>query len=435
MSKITLNFFGEIFSIEKANDLSSLRNEISTLLCLNPQDAAEIILTYKDNENEDKKIISNDNDLNAFFNSKAKIIDLDISQSSQIYKKNLDQLQEEKQKDKDDLEELLKKNDELEKLKETKLMQEKQELQSINLQINELFKRREELNNIILTETNQIVQEQIENDKKIETLQKKLGIPVTVPKRDVRNPLFSQFENMFNFGFHPHAFPHFFNPGFHGRHHRPRRQFGGNSYIGHKKNHNAPEPYNKDDPNKLSEKLKNLTLNEEDPKEDIKEDEKDKNEKRENKVIHYNVICDGCQASPIEGKRYKCKTCGDFDYCEKCYEAFKNSHNHEFLVMEKPDNENIYMSNLNLSVNGYNNFYNQFHNNNLKRRRIENNSTNSNFRNIHFGVACNGCGVSPILGCRYKCSVCDDYDLCEECEKKMAEEHGHNFLKLYESKK
>ena len=164
MSKISLNFFGEIFSIEKANDLSSLRNEISSLLCLNPQDTGEIILTYKDKE--EKKIISNDDDLNTFFNSKTNMIDLDISPSSQIYKKNLDQLQEEKQKDKKDLEELLKKNDELEKLKETKLMPEKQELQSINLQISELFKRREELNNIILSETNEIVQKQVENDKK-----------------------------------------------------------------------------------------------------------------------------------------------------------------------------------------------------------------------------------------------------------------------------
>ena len=435
MSTITLNFFGEIFSVAKKNDLSSLRNEISTLLCLNQEDTAEIILTYKDKENEDKKIISNDEDLNAFFNSKTTVIDLDISQSSQIYQQNLDKLQEEKQKDKKDLEELLKKNDELEKLKETKLMPEKQELQSINLQINELYKRREELNNIILTESNQIVQEQIENDKKIEALQKKLGIPVNVPKRDLKNPLISQFENMFNFGYHPHSFLNFLNPGFHGHHRRPRRQFGAKNYIGHKKNHNVSESYHKVDPNKLTEKLKYLTLNEEDPKEDLKEDQKDKNEKSENKVIHYNVICDGCQANPIEGKRYNCKTCDNFDYCERCYEAFKNSHNHEFSVMEKPDNENIYMSNLNLSVNGYNNFNILFHNNNMKGRRIENNGTNSNFRNIHFGVACNGCGVSPILGTRYKCSVCDDYDLCEECEKKLAEEHGHPFLKINENKK
>ena len=425
MSTITLNFFGEIFSVEKANDLSSLRNQISILLCLNPQDAAEIILTYKDNDN--KKIISNDDDLNAFFNSKETVIDLDISQSSQIYKKNLDQLQEEKQKNKEDLEELLKKNDELEKLKETKLMPEKQELQSINLQINELIKRREELNNIILSETNQIVQEQVENDKKIEALQKKLGIPVSVPKRTFKTPLFPPFENMFNFRFHPHGFPHFFNPGMHGHHHHQRRHFGGNNYIGHKKNHNVPDPYYKVDSKQLTEKLKNLNLNEEEPKEDIKEDQKDKNEK---KVIHYNVICDGCQASPIEGKRYKCKTCEDFDYCEKCYEAFKGSHNHEFSVMEKPDNENIYMSNLNLSVDGYKNFFNHFPNNFLKRRKVENNSTNTNFKNIHFGVACNGCGVSPILGCRYKCSVCDDYDLCEECEKKLSKEHGHPMNKV-----
>ena len=425
MSKITLNFFGEIFSIEKPKDLSSLRNEISALLCLNPQDAAEIILTYKDNEV--KKKISNDDDLNAFFNSKTMVIDLDISQSSQIYQQNLDKLQEEKQKDKKDLEELLKKNDELEKLKETKLMPEKQELQSINLQINELFKRKEELNNIILSETNQITQEQVENDKKIEALQKKLGIPVTVTKRNFGNSLFSQFENMFNFGFQPHSFPHFFNPGFHGHHHRPRRQFGGNSYVGNKRNHNVPDPYYKVDPNKLSEKLKKLTLNEEDDsKEDLKEDQKDKNEKIKNTVIHYNIICDGCQANPIKGKRYKCKTCEDFDYCEKCYEAFKGSHNHKFLLIEKPINKNIYMSNLNLSSHGYN----KFHNNNIKGGRIENNTTNSNFKNIHFGVSCNGCGVSPILGCRYKCSVCDDYDLCEECEKKLSKEHGHPFLKI-----
>lgn len=432
MSKITLNFFGEIFSIEKTNGLASLRKEISTLLCLNPQDAEEIILTYKDNE--DKRIISNDNDLNLFYNSKTKVIDLDISQNSQIYKKNLNQLQEEKEKEKEDLEKLLKKNDELEKLKETKLIPEKQEIQSINLQINELYKRREELNNIILFETNQIIQEQIENDKKIEALQKKLGIPVTAPKRAAINPLFLQFKNMNNFGFHPNYFPYIFNPGFHRHAHRSRRQFGGNSFIGHKKNHNVPDPNYKVDPKQLTEKLKNLTLNEEEPKEDRKEDQKGKNEKNENKAIHYNIICDGCQVNPIEGKRYNCKTCEDFDYCEKCYEDFKNIHKHEFSVIEKPDNQNIYLSNLNLSSNGYNNFYNQFHNNNIKRKKIENNSTNSNFKNIHFGIACNGCGVSPILGCRYKCSVCKDYDLCEECEKKLSEEHGHPFLKIYENK-
>ena len=106
MSKISLNFFGEIITIEKPKSLSLLRNDISRLFFLSPQDAAEIILTYKNNE--DKIIIANDDHLKTFLNSKVKIIDLDISQSSKIYIDNLNQLQEESLRDKKCLEHYLK---------------------------------------------------------------------------------------------------------------------------------------------------------------------------------------------------------------------------------------------------------------------------------------------------------------------------------------
>ena len=49
---------------------------------------------------------------------------------------------------------------------------------------------------------------------------------------------------------------------------------------------------------------------------------------------------------------------------------------------------------------------------------------------IHFGIKCDGCGISPITGCRYKCGVCDNFDYCEECEKKLSKEHGHPLLKI-----
>lgn len=34
---------------------------------------------------------------------------------------------------------------------------------------------------------------------------------------------------------------------------------------------------------------------------------------------HRNVICDGCEADPIKGPRFKCKTCEDYDLCGVCF--------------------------------------------------------------------------------------------------------------------
>jgi len=38
----------------------------------------------------------------------------------------------------------------------------------------------------------------------------------------------------------------------------------------------------------------------------------------EEKVIHKYIICDGCEKKGIEGVRYKCAVCHDFDFCEQC---------------------------------------------------------------------------------------------------------------------
>lgn len=49
---------------------------------------------------------------------------------------------------------------------------------------------------------------------------------------------------------------------------------------------------------------------------------------------------------------------------------------------------------------------------------------------IHFRVICDGCGANPITGVRYKCAVCDDFDLCEECEASTSHDASHPFLKI-----
>ena len=48
---------------------------------------------------------------------------------------------------------------------------------------------------------------------------------------------------------------------------------------------------------------------------------------------------------------------------------------------------------------------------------------------VHIGFSCNECNVYPIVGTRYKCTVCFDYDMCEQCESKLGDKHGHSLIK------
>jgi len=49
---------------------------------------------------------------------------------------------------------------------------------------------------------------------------------------------------------------------------------------------------------------------------------------------------------------------------------------------------------------------------------------------VHYGISCNGCGSMPIVGVRYKCTVCPNFDFCENCEGTRP--HIHNFIKMRE---
>ena len=47
---------------------------------------------------------------------------------------------------------------------------------------------------------------------------------------------------------------------------------------------------------------------------------------------------------------------------------------------------------------------------------------------IHSNVSCNNCGIYPIIGNRFKCSVCNNFDFCQRCEKNTF--HEHSFIKI-----
>jgi hypothetical protein len=48
----------------------------------------------------------------------------------------------------------------------------------------------------------------------------------------------------------------------------------------------------------------------------------------------------------------------------------------------------------------------------------------------HYRVTCDGCGLSPIVGTRYKCTVCRNFDYCEACENSNSASHQHAFIKI-----
>ena len=54
---------------------------------------------------------------------------------------------------------------------------------------------------------------------------------------------------------------------------------------------------------------------------------------------------------------------------------------------------------------------------------------------VHEMVTCDGCGLSPIRGARWKCRVCADFDLCDVCHSQFRTTgqyhiHGHEFNRM-----
>jgi len=73
----------------------------------------------------------------------------------------------------------------------------------------------------------------------------------------------------------------------------------------------------------------------------------------------------------------------------------------------------------------------------IKENMLENEQKREKLRlqkckTVHKGIKCEKCSQNPIVGFRYKCSICKEYNLCEKCEElnEISEEHFHNFIKI-----
>ena len=486
LKNINLNFFDELIKVDIPKNLSDLRAKISQVFLFTLKDAEEILLTY----NSDKNTIpiENEEDYKKFLDSKIEKIDLEISQNSKIYQENLNKMVEEVSEDKKKLESLIQRNKEIEQLKETKFTEEKKQIKEISNQINSLVKRKMQIIKNIVEKYKNIEKEKIENEKQIVELQKKLGMEVTVfpkenyHKRHILKDIFKKESHQLRQHLRQHkkgekqiqekkcveTEPMESKP-FLGN---ILKEITGWANDMNQKTINttkelsqkfkAINPFNRINQINKNEGLeihynvkcqgcqmnpikgirykcrdcKNCDFcescyqkNKENHKHQFVKLEKSihgcprfipknvqsnqyQKKAEENKTVHYNIKCDGCQMKPIIGNRYKCKDCKNFDFCENCYQKNKGIHKHEFKKLEK----SVYGGPRYIPPN--------FNENRLKatpKKKV-----------VHEGYICDGCEMNPIVGCRYKCGVCPDFDYCEECEKKFSKQHGHPFVKIYD---
>lgn len=53
-------------------------------------------------------------------------------------------------------------------------------------------------------------------------------------------------------------------------------------------------------------------------------------------VVHDGITCDMCKRSPIQGPRYQCTVCKDYDMCWQCEALNKHDPTHALLKMVVP---------------------------------------------------------------------------------------------------
>jgi exonuclease VII large subunit len=153
-------------------DLSSLRQQISEKFMFSPSDTAELVVSYA--KDLGKKIIQTEQDFINFISDKIPKIDLDISQDSKLYLKNLNTLQKETDENKKQLEDSLKKKEEIKNRKETSLKERIAKIKEMEKQIKQMQKEKKSLEKQYQKDKKRFQKEEKENNKRILSLQKNL---------------------------------------------------------------------------------------------------------------------------------------------------------------------------------------------------------------------------------------------------------------------
>lgn len=128
------------------------------------------------------------------------------------------------------------------------------------------------------------------------------------------------------------------------------------------------------------------------------------------RTVHTGIVCDACRCNPIEGVRYKCLHCPNYNLCSRCMDSREMGQTARIHSGAKSDHLFVRQSKSDFHYAHLPSCVSSARNDQLPPI-LADRSEWVHQPNIH----CDSCDVAPIVGFRYMCvSCCTSF--CEACE-------------------
>jgi hypothetical protein len=148
---------------------------------------------------------------------------------------------------------------------------------------------------------------------------------------------------------------------------------------------------------------------------------------------HPSSLCSECQSPLMNGDiTFKCSARSNYEICQHCEENLNTRPPYPMVKFYPSSTQPRIV--VTLQTNGA-----------FPHPSSSSSSASHDQRksSLHHGIRCNECGISPIVGIRYKCSGRHDYDLCMNCEQQKIQpfpmvkiyssEHSHSGIHIFNS--
>ena len=400
MNKLILNFFGEEVPVENPKTLQNLKQEISNKFCFSPSDAAEILVSYISDIK--KTFIKTEQDFVDFIKKKIYKVDLDISPDSQLYQKSVLKLQEENEKNKKELEELILKKEELKKKNTNTSEESEKKIKKIAKKIKKLKKKKRKLVRKTNEEKEKIKGEINETNNRIVELRKVFGLPIVEEEKKTES------DNS-----------------------KPKKKKVKKNKVVVKKKvikkiiKHVKKVVNNKDEKKSKEEEKDMfgKINESinTMVESINKIISEQLSKKEKEIeIEKKKIAD----SKIQLKEDEIKGFFDFNSITRTISGEINKWT-KFIVHHTNELTNTLSQKYNECINSITSIK-------IKGdEKLRDPAPKKSIQKFHEGIKCHGCGSFPIIGNRFKCCICSNFNFCEKCEEQNKNLHLHPFIKIY----